>query len=135
MLGSYILTGEERSLSEDKVVYGKVRKSLDVDKKQWGGWEVAARYSWFKVDDRFFQSNGLYSGWTAVSKTAYVNEGDAWDTSVSWRVNDMTRIMANWVHSKARNDLSGGTSNIFAHDGGNSTDTEDALLMRVQVEF
>lgn len=136
IIAGYLLTDEGRSFDDDgQLKYGSVKRPFDSGKKQWGGWEVAARYSWFNVDDQFFQANGLYPGWTAVSSTNYANAGAAFTTGVSWRLNDSTRIMANWVHSHADNDLAGGKSNVLAHDSGNSTDSEDALLMRMQIEF
>ncbi|MDH4099543.1 MAG: porin [Nitrospirota bacterium] len=136
VIAGYLLTDEERTFDDDgQVKYGSVKKPFDPGKRQWGGWELAARYSWFKVDDRFFQSNGLYRGWSAVDRTSNANAGSAFTTGISWRLNDATRILANWVHSHADNDLAGGSSNIFTHDSGNSSDSEDAVLMRLQVAF
>ncbi|MDH4099774.1 MAG: OprO/OprP family phosphate-selective porin [Nitrospirota bacterium] len=132
---SWFLTGEQRSVKNGNTIRQKVKKPFDIDKGHWGAWELAARYSWFEVDDKFFQTNGLYSGWTAVSSTSYANEGDAWTAGINWYPNSMTRLMIDWVHSEASNDLPGGTSNIFTHDGGNVTDVEDALLVRAQIEF
>lgn len=131
----FFLTGEQRSVKNGQLARQTVKKPFDPEKGQWGAWELAARYSMFKVDDKFFRTNGLYPGWTAVSSTSYVNEGDAWTVALNWHLNPMIRVMANWVHSEASNDLSGGTSNIFTHDSGNATDVEDAFLMRVQLEF
>ncbi|MBI5407403.1 MAG: hypothetical protein HZA18_06890 [Nitrospirae bacterium] len=131
----YLLSGEGRFIKDGRVRYEDVRRPVDFEKGQWGCWEMGVRYSWFKVDDRFFQNNGIYSGWTAVDVTKNVNKGNALTTGVSWRFNDMSRIVANWVHSKADNDLIGGTSNIFTLENGNKMDTEDAYLMRFQIEF
>lgn len=132
---SYFITGEQKTIKNGQATRQKVKKPFDPDKGQWGAWEVAARYSWFEVDDKFFQSNGLYPGWTAVSKTANANTGDAWTAGINWYPNNMTRVMVDWVHSEASNDIAGGTSNIFTHDSGNKTDVEDALLVRVQIDF
>lgn len=133
---SWFLTGEQKAVRNGQTVrQTAIKKPFDPAKGQLGAWEVAARYSWFEVDDKFFETGGIYPGWTAISKTTNVNEGDAWSVAINWYPSSLVRLMANWVHSEASNDLTGGTSNIFTHDGGNKTDVEDALLVRVQIEW
>lgn len=132
---SYMLTGEQKDVQNGLLQRQKVKKPFDPDKGQWGAWEVAARYSWFEVDDKFFETGGLYPSSTAVSKTSYANTGDSWTVALNWYLNPMTRVMADWVHSEASNDLSGGSSNIWTHDGGNRTDVEDAFNLRVGIDF
>jgi len=135
---SWFLTGEQKNISRDgHIERQKVKKPFDPSKRQWGAWELAVRYSWFEVDDKFFQANGLYPGSPAASATANANEGDSWTAAINWYLNSMTRVMVDWVHSEASNDLSGGTSNIWKHDGDSvaDTDAEDALLMRVQIDW
>lgn len=132
---SYMLTGEQKNINNGLIQRQKVKKPFDPDKGQWGAWEVAARYSWFEVDDKFFATGGLYPGSTAVSSASYANEGDAWSAAINWYLNPMTRVMFSYIHSEASNDLSGGTSNIWTHDGGNYTDVEDAFNLRVGIDF
>lgn len=132
---THILTGEHRFIRTGKVAYEEINKPLDIEKGQWGMWEIGLRYSWFKVGDKFFQEDGLYPGWKAVDVKKNVNKGVSLDTAVSWRIQPMTRIVTNWVYTKAGNDIPGGTADIFTRDSGSKTSVENAFLMRFQLEF
>lgn len=132
---SWFLTGDRKTIKNGQTDRQQVKKPFDPSRGQWGAWELAARYSWFEVDDKFFTANALYPGQSAVSKTSNVNGGDAWTAGINWYPNNMTRVMVNWVHSEASTDIAGGTSNIFTHDSDGKTDAEDALLVRLQIEF
>ena len=93
---SYFLTGENRSYSREKGIYGRLRPKHDfsLKKKSPGAWEIAARYSHVDLDD-----DGILGG-----------DLQNWTLALNWYLNPFTRIMLNYV----RADLDdGGDTNIF----------------------
>ncbi|MEK6657430.1 MAG: porin [Nitrospirota bacterium] len=132
---SYMLTKERISTKKGSILYQDVINPFSIEKRQWGSWELALRYSWFKIDERFFEDNGLYSGWAAASRSKYADGGSALSAGVNWRLNSLLRIMFNWTYSKASNSLTGGNSDIFKKDNGNGTEIENAFLTRFELNF
>lgn len=122
---SVFLTGEQRTIkrgvnSQQEVEYPKGDGEI-------GAWELALRYSWFSVSDNFFTPNLLIDGWSGVSASDYVDNGDAWTMGLNWYPNRMTRIMANWVISLA--------PDINDPASEDRIVVEQAFLMRLQLEF
>lgn len=132
---SYMLTKERISTKNGSILYQDVINPFNIEKKKWGSWEIALRYSIFKVDKRFFESNGLYGGWTAVDRSKYADSGNALSAGINWRLNNLFRIMFNWTYSRAMNNLLGGNSEIFKKDDGSSTSIENAFLTRFELNF
>lgn len=132
---SHMLTGERRQIEGDEVVYPRLDRPFDPQNGHWGRWEIGLRYSWFEVDDRFFIADGLFPGWSALAPTDYSDRGEAWTLGLSWFLSDALRLGMNWVHSVVKNDLPGGTSDIFSVDDGSSTNVEDALIMRLLLRY
>lgn len=132
---SYMLTKERISTKKGSILYQDVINPFSIEKRQWGSWEIALRYSFFKVDRRFFENNGLYAGWAAASRSRYTDQGNAFSAGINWRLNNLLRIMFNWTYSKANNSLTGGNSDIFKKDNGNGTDIENAFLTRFELNF
>jgi phosphate-selective porin OprO/OprP len=132
---SYMLTKEKISAKKGSILYQDVINPFSIQKRQWGSWELALRYSRFKVDKRFFESNGLYGGWTAVDRSKYADSGNAFSAGINWRLNNLMRLMFNWTYSRAMNNLSGGNSEIFKKDDGSSTSIENAFLTRFELNF
>jgi len=90
------------------------------------------RYSWFSVDDLFFEEDGLFADWQAVAKDRYTDGGNAWILALNWYPEQRIRVMANWVWSSAK-------ASFFDNDQKNlSTSTvniEEAFLLRLQIEL
>lgn len=132
---SYMLTNERISTKNGSILYQDVINPFSIEKGQWGSWEIALRYSRFKIDKRFFEANGLYGGWRAVDRRKYADNGNALSAGINWRLNKLFRIMFNWTYSRAMNNLSGGNSEIFKKDNGESTSIENAFLTRFELNF
>ncbi len=102
---SYFLTGEHRPYS--KGAFGRVKpnENFSLKDRQWGAWEVAARYSWLELDDSI--------------------EGGQLDDialGLNWYLNPNMRILWNYVHSEA-------------DDTPTGIDDADVFLMRFQIDF
>lgn len=117
---SWFLTGENRSYQRDSGAFGRVKPftnfwvvpgsdGVDVG---WGGWELAARWSYLD----------LTSG-------AGANAGQQNDMTcgVNWYWNPHTRFMFNWIHPF--NDYN------VASQGGFTDGSGDILACRLQVDF
>jgi len=88
----------------------------------WGAWEVGLRYSFFDAND-FKTTNGLSTGQLAVGST---NEAEAVTAQVKWIHNVYTRALLDFVRTEYATPV---TVN------GKNFDREDAVMMRVQVDF
>jgi len=121
-IASYFLTGEQRTLKRGLLTRQKVFKSLSVDDGK-GAWELAMRYSAYAVNPHFFQDNGLYDGWQAVSASKYSQRGYAISTALNWYPWETIRVMFNHVLTFAK------------HESGDFKAVESALMMRIQAEI
>lgn len=117
---SWFLTGENRQYQRDSGVFGRVEpftnfwivRGADGVDVGWGGWELAARWSYLD----------LTSG-------AAANAGQQNDMTlgVNWYWNPHTRFMFNWIHPF--NDYN------VASTGGFTDGSGDILACRLQVDF
>lgn len=107
---SYFLTGENRPYDQAQAVFGRIKPrhdfSLKGDKKGWGAWELALRYSNLDLNDGPIIRGGEETNWTA---------------GVNWYLNPNTRIMWNYTYADIEHDLFDGDLGIFQ--------------MRFQVDF
>ena len=93
---SYFLTGEQRPYQRRGGVFGRVspKNPFDWKARSWGGWEVAARFSYVDLDDREVR------GGTMSTVTLGLN----------WYLFPHLRIMANYIRAHVNNL---GDSDIF----------------------
>jgi len=84
---SYILTGESRRYSKGTGVFSSVspKNNFSIKERTWGGWELAARYSYLDLTDAHV---GIEGG-KLDNATAGVN----------WYLNPMMKVMFNYVHT------------------------------------
>jgi phosphate-selective porin OprO/OprP len=107
VMGSWMITGPCRNYKKDGAHFDRVKPCNNFGCNGWGGWELAARYSYVDLTD---------SG---------IAGGEVWDITVglNWYLNPNTRLMLNYVHS----DL---TNRVGVVNG-----SLDAVGIRVQVDF
>lgn len=117
---SWFLTGENRVYERDRGAFGRVKPftnfwvvpgsdGVDVG---WGGWEVAARWSYLDL---------------ASGPGANAGQQNDMTFGVNWYWNPHTRFMFNWIHPF--NDYNVATNNGFADGSG------DIFACRLQVDF
>jgi phosphate-selective porin len=98
-----------------------------------GAWELAARYSVFYADRKFFEQDGLYSGWEPLDPAKNVNAGYTWILGVNWYPDTLARFMFDWIRTyAAKDELAGGLSGVRSVK---SIKSESTLLLRIQLEF
>ncbi len=90
--GTYVLTGEDASFKGVKP-----RKPFDMSLKQWGAWEIAARYGELDLDDELFVKN-------FTNSTASITRERAVGLGLSWALNNNVRVMLDYE----RTDFDGG---------------------------
>ncbi|MBI3097674.1 MAG: carbohydrate porin [Planctomycetes bacterium] len=96
----------------------------------WGQWEVAARFGQFRVDDDIFKTTAG-GGMGIATKTGGTRstEGlDEYTIGLNWWPNPNVRWSLNWVRNEFDDRVGFGA-------GAGSIDSEDAVLMRFQVDF
>jgi len=124
VFGSWMLTGETRTVSNGVLESQKVEDPFEPDFSGLGAWEVAFRYSWYTADANFFADNGLYNGWTGISKTKNADAASAFTVGVNWYPEQKVRIMFNWINTLAADPNSTSTS---------KTSVEQAIMFRFQL--
>ena len=111
---TYVLTGEKASFR------GVVpRKEFDPSKRQWGAFEIAARYS--RID---FDSAAFRRGF--ANPASSVGDADEFTFGLNWYLNRAVKIQLNYVRTNFDRALTFGNS---------TTDHEDVFLSRFQVAF
>ncbi|HTG45345.1 MAG TPA: porin [Verrucomicrobiae bacterium] len=109
---SYFLTGEENSY---KAV--TPRRPLTLGGEGWGAWEIAARVSQLKLDDKTFPT-------FADSRTS-AREALSYTFGLNWHLNRNVKVNLNYEHT----DFKGGEANpVIAQD-------ENVILTRAQIAF
>ena len=103
------------------------RNNLNWKDRTWGAWQIGLRYTSFDGSD--FSSTapanaGRLSTTAAVTPSA--NQANAWTLGVTWVVNPYIRFLANYVHTEFDTPI---TVNAV------STDHENALVLRAQIDF
>lgn len=126
-LASWIVTGEVPTLEFG--VSEKQKVSDPVTEDGWGAIEILVRYSFFSAGDNFFQANGLYTGWEAVSFEDNTDSGSGLTFGVNWYLTEEVKVMPNWVSTFAVQKRPG------TNDSGESALVENAMLFRWQWLF
>ena len=95
---SYFLTGEQQPFK--KGVIGRVipKKNFDPDKKTWGGWQVVARYGFLDAEGDIFRRG-------FANPRIYTDRAEAYTLGVNWYLNDMVRMMFNYVRTEFDADI------------------------------
>jgi len=130
-IASYMLTGEQRAIKKASLYRQQVARPV-TGGQGWGAWEIAVRYSWFSVDDLFFEDDGLFTDWQAVAKDRYTDGGSAWTLAVNWYPEQRIRVMANWIRSSAKTSFFDNREDIVATP---AVTIEEAFLLRFQIEL
>jgi phosphate-selective porin OprO/OprP len=111
---SYFLTGERRNYRLGKASFGRVRPTANFNpmKGDWGGFEIAARYSYLDLNDEF------------------VRGGKMWDITagINWHLFPNTRVMLNYVHSEL-------DSRLISPDPDDVDGNADIVQARFQLDF
>lgn len=111
--GTYVLTGEDASFRGVKP-----RKPFDLSLRQWGAWEVAARYGELDLDNDFF-TKGFASPNNSITRER------AFGLGLNWYLNNNVRLMLNYE----RTDFDGGAI------AGEDRKAENVILTRFQVQY
>ncbi|HEU4708544.1 MAG TPA: porin, partial [Methylophilaceae bacterium] len=117
LAGTYVLTGEENSF---KGINPK--RPFDLDKGQWGAWEVALRYSELNVDDKAFDDA---PGVRFASATSTTKSAKSWAAGINWYLNRFVKLQTTYEQTKF--------DSAFANV--KDRDTERVLFSRFQVAF
>ncbi len=85
---SYFLTGESRRYIRGSGAFSGVspKKNFSIKERTWGGWELAARYSYLDLDDGGVEIEG--------GKLDNVTAG------VTWYLNPIMKVMVNYVDTR-----------------------------------
>lgn len=130
IMAGYFLTGEQRQIEEGLIERQPVINPITTD-SGWGAWEIAVRYSWFTMDNNFFVKDSLFTDWNKgndVDPAKMAATGSAWSYAVNWHPTKHTRMMFNWIESKAyTGEQESAPSILLAR--------ETAILVRGQIEF
>jgi phosphate-selective porin OprO/OprP len=114
---SCLLTGEKKSLA--RIVPERPFSpsgGSGGSRRDWGAWELAARYSRFNSDGDLFRL-GMASG---------ISQAEAFTLGLNWYLNQALRITLNYEHTEFDDDLL--VNDELVHD-------EDAFLIQAQLEF
>jgi phosphate-selective porin OprO and OprP len=110
---TYVLTGESASYKGVIPLH-----PFSMKDKQWGAFEVVARFSILDVDDKVFSS-----GFAKLSASA--SKADSWGIGVNWYLSLNARCLLNYEQTKFEE---GGVN------GGNRP-AEHLVLSRIQLQF
>jgi phosphate-selective porin OprO/OprP len=132
LIASYFLTGEQRGVKNGLLDRVPVNQAYDPAGPGIGAWELAVRYSVFYADRKFFEADGLYSGWEPLDPEKNVNAGYTWSYGVNWYPDTMVGIQLDWIQTYVANELA---RNLSDARTGKSTKSETALLFRIQMAF
>ncbi|MCX5886623.1 MAG: porin [Proteobacteria bacterium] len=114
---SYFLTGEKEPFKSG--VYDAItpKKKFDPFQGTWGAWQIAFRYSFLSLDRDLFKY-----GYADPKK--YTDKADAYTAGVNWYLNDMVRVMVNYIHTSFDDDV---------EVSGKKIDNEDVWITRFQI--
>lgn len=116
---SYILTGETQPFKNGKYERIIPKHNFNPGAGTWGAVQLVGKYETFSIDDNLFSE-----GYADPDK--YTDKADGFALGVNWYLNDMVRVMFNYVHT----DFDG---HIIAN--GQTLDDEDLFLGQVQLIF
>ena len=114
---SYFITGEQQPFK--KGVLGRVipKKNFDPDKKTWGAWQLVARYDFLDAERDIFKKGFANPG-------RYTDRAEAFTLGINWYLNDMVRVMFNYVRTEFDEDI------LYRNE---RIDNEDVFLGRFQL--
>ena len=114
---SYFITGEQQPFK--KGVLGRVipKKNFDPDKKTWGAWQLVARYDFFDAERGIFKKG-------FANPRRYTDRAEAFTLGINWYLNDMVRVMFNYVRTEFDEDI------LYRNE---RIDSEDVFLGRFQL--
>jgi phosphate-selective porin OprO/OprP len=129
----WVITGENYSdwYREGTFIRPRPKNNFGFDKGDgWGLWELNLRYSSFDGTD-FNNGNRIYTGRLGTSSnfpniTQGTNKADAWTLGLKWLPNLYTRIAVNLIRTRF-------DTPVVVN--GRSTDYENAITFRTQVDF
>lgn len=114
---SYILTGEQQPFKKGVVKRITPKKNFDPYKKTWGAWQLLARYGFLDAERDIFRSG-------FADPRRYTDRAEAYTLGVTWYLNDVVRMMANYVRTEFDNDI------LYRNE---RVDNEDVFLARFQL--
>lgn len=116
---SYFLTGEQQPFK--KGIIGRIipKKNFDPHKRTWGAWQLIARYGFLDTERDIFKK-----GFADPRK--YTDRAEAYTLGVNWYLNDMVRMMFNYVRTEFDEDI------LYRNE---RIDSEDVFLGRFQLAF
>lgn len=120
----YVLTGEEALMARRKPA------TRFLEEGGWGQWEIALRYGRFDVEDSIFDTVAA-GGQAIATKTGGTRSTgglDEYAIGLNWWANPNVRVSLNWVRNEFDDKVGFGT-------GVNAIDSEDAVLLRFQLDF
>lgn len=129
----WLITGENYSDSYRDSIPQKIKPRNRFgwgEGEGWGAWEVGVRYSFFNGSD-FKTSNPVSTGRVGAGTasppvTVSTNKANAYTAQLKWIHNVYTRALLDYVHTKFDTPVVANAQTI---------DHEDAVMMRVQVDF
>ena len=95
LIGSYFLTGEQRSMNNGLLSRQKIFNPINHG--GWGAWEIATRYSSYAVNPDFYMDDTLYLGWKGLTREKYPQRGYSLSTGLNWYPHRLIRLMLNNV--------------------------------------
>lgn len=117
LAGTYVLTGEENSFKSINP-----KRPFDLDKGQWGAWEVGLRYSELNVDEDAFNDAAGIRFANAASTT---ESASSWAAGLNWYLNKFVKLQTTYEQTKFDS----------AFVNVRDRDTERVLFSRFQVSF
>ena len=117
LASTYVLTGEDNSF---KGINPK--RPFDIDKGQWGAWEVALRYSELNIDDGAFDD---VAGIRFANANSTTESASSWAAGLNWYLNKYVKLQTTYEQTKF--------DSAFANV--RDRDTERVLFSRFQVAF
>lgn len=90
---SYFLTGEQQPFKNGVARRIIPKKIFDPHKKTWGAWQLVARYGFLDAEGDIFKE-----GFADPRK--YTDRAEAYTLGVNWYLNDMVRMMFNYVRTE-----------------------------------
>jgi phosphate-selective porin OprO and OprP len=92
---SWVITGESRRYSTETASWGapSITKPFDRNKRQWGAFELAARYSVIDLND-----NAGAAGLPTPADGIRGGEQKIWTAGLNWYLNPIVRFMFDYQH-------------------------------------
>jgi phosphate-selective porin OprO/OprP len=111
---TYLLTGEKAGFRNPTPA-----KPFDPGKRQWGAWELAARYSRVNIDGDAFRLG-------FANPTASARSAKAFTLGFNWYLNKAVKAQFNWERTDFDRSIKFGSDTL---------DHEDVLLTQFQLAF